>query len=293
MLPSARIVRGAIALARWMPPGLLHALGRLAGSLGWLVARGRREVLLENARHLIPGASVAVQRAVARGTMRNMLETATDLFRLPSLGAGGVQQLVETPDLDVLRDALAGGRGVIVVTPHLGAYELGGAWLAALGFPVHGLTEDIDPETNAALAAYRGATGMKLYSRNAGLRQLYRILKQGEILVLVADRVIGEGSEERGGGLVVPFGDAWRTLPTGPAALSLATGAPVIVGYIVRRAGGRLGYLIRLDRAIESTGRSRDELTRAIAARFNSFVCQHPDQWYVFQPNWLPRDPGH
>lgn len=217
-----------------------------------------------------------------------MFEDATDLFRLPSMTRDQILALVHTEGIEELTRLHAQGRGVIVVTPHLGPYELGGALLAVLGLPVHGMVEEIDPDTNSALASYRRATGMQLLSRNTGLRQLYRLLKEGSIVLLVADRVIGEGSE----GLLVPFGDAMRSVPTGPAAFAIATGSPIVVGHIVRSQSGSPRYLLHVDPPIEPAGHDRVTLTRLVAARFETFIRQHPDQWYVFQPDWHPRDPG-
>jgi lauroyl/myristoyl acyltransferase len=149
------------------------------------------------------------------------------------------------------------------------------------------MVEDIDPATNAALASYRKAAGLELISRSTGLRQTYRLLKEGRIVLLVADRVIGEGTE----GVEVPWGAGRRLVPSGPAAFALATGAPIVSGYIVRRPSGEpTRYLLHLDAPIVATGMSRDDLTRDVAARLAGAVCQHPDQWYVFQPDWRPSD---
>ena len=289
MLPSPPLVRAAISVARWLPPVAYRALATLAGSLGWAVAGTRRAVALENMRHLAPDAPPQVQRRLARSLLRHLIEDASDLFRLPSLSRKRLEALIRAEGLAELRRAHAAGKGVIVVTPHLGPYELGAALVAALGLPVHAMVEDIDPDTNAALAAYRQATGLRLLSRNTGLRQLYRLLHQGDIVLLVADRVIGNGSD----GMVVSFGDAARAVPTGPAAFAIATGAPVVVAHIVRGAPGSPRYFLGFDAPLSPDGADRETLTRAVAARFDSLVREHPDQWYVFQPDWLPRDAGH
>lgn len=255
--------------------------------LASLASRERSRVLALNAGFLAPTLAPPAQARLARHTFINFFEAASDLFRLPSLRPGEIQEMITAEGLEHLHAARELDRGVIVVTPHLGPYELGGAYLASLGLPVHGMVEDIDPETNAALASYRGATGMGVVSRSTGLRQMYRLLKEGQIVLLVADRVIGEGAE----GVVVPWGSGRRPVPSGPAAFALATGAPIVSGYIVRRpAGARTRYLLHLDAPIVATGKSRDELTRDVAARMAGAVCQHPDQWYVFQPDWQPRD---
>lgn len=247
----------------------------------------RRRILALNAGFLAPNLPPHAQARLARRTFVNFFEAASDLFRLPSLPPQAIQEMIAAEGLEHLQAARGLGRGVIVVTPHLGPYELGAAYVASLGLPVHGMVEDIDPETNAALASYRGATGMGVISRSTGLRQMYRLLKEGQIVLLVADRVVGEGAD----GVVVPWGSGRRPVPSGPAAFALATGAPIISGYIVRRpAGAQTRYLLHLDAPIVATGKSRDELTRDVAARMADAVCQHPDQWYVFQPDWQPRD---
>jgi KDO2-lipid IV(A) lauroyltransferase len=262
-------------------------MARRIGLLASLLASSRRRILEENARHLRPGQPAAVHRQLARHTFINFFEAVSDLVRLPSASRQELQELVGLEGMEHCDAALARGRGVIMVTPHLGPYELGGAYLASLGLPVHAMVEDIDPDTNAALASYRRATGMQLISRRSGVRQTLRLLKEGQIVLLVADRVVGEGSE----GVDVAWGAGRRAVPTGPAAFALATGAPIVPGYIVRQpAGSRTRYLVHLDAPIVADGTSRDDLTRDVAARLADAVCQYPDQWYVFQPDWLPRD---
>jgi lauroyl/myristoyl acyltransferase len=288
VLPSAPLVRGAIALGRWLPAPLFRGLGTLGGALGWSFARGRRRTIAENIEHLTDSLPPHKKQSLAKRLFRQLVEDATDLFRLPSLSHEEILGLVRLDGVEHIRALHAEGRGIIVVTPHLGPYELGGAILAVLGFPVHAMVEEIDPDTNGALASYRRATGMELIPRNSGLRQLYRLLKEGKIVLLVADRVIGEGAD----GLLVPFGDAMRAVPTGPAAFALATGSPIVVGHIVRGSPGAPRYFLHVDPPIEPAGHTRDSLTRLVATRFNTLICQHPDQWYVFQPDWHPRDPG-
>ena len=105
--------------------------------------------------------------------------------------------------------------------------------------------------------------------------------------MLVADRVVGEGSE----GVVLPFGEGMRPIPTGPASFSLATGAPIIVGHIALRGSGSPRYVIRLEPPISPDpsgdgAADRLRLTRRVADRLAAAVREHPDQWYVFQPQW-------
>lgn len=292
MIPAPRVVRFGVALLRRVPATPVRWVARGLGALAFAIARGRRATLLENQAHLSPNVPPARRRRLARRTFMNLLDAAVDLFRLPSMSRAEWAALVAIAGREHLDAALALGKGVVVATPHLGPYELGGAWLALLGYPVHAMVEDIDPDTNAALALYREATGMKLVSRSGGVRSVLRLLRDGQVVLLVADRVVGGGSE----GLRVAFGDAERAVPTGPATLALATGAPIVVGHIARNPGGDSRYLVQLEPPILPVAagdidRDREALTRRVAERLSAAVLSHPDEWFVFQPHWLRRDP--
>ncbi len=291
MIPSAPLVRFAVRLLGVVPVAPVRWVARQAGSLAYRVAAGRRATLLENQDALSPNESPAGRRARVRRTFRNLLEAAVDLWRLPSMSRDDFLALVDVEGREHLDAALAMGRGVVAVTPHLGPYELGGAWLALQGYPVHAMVEMLDPDINAALALYRQATGMQLISRNSGIRASLRLLRDRQILLLVADRVVGDGTD----GIVVPFGNGRRAVPTGPAALALATGAPIIVGYITRNPDRSTRYLVRLESPIvpQGTGdahHDREALTGRVAERLARAVQSHSDEWFVFQPEWIPRD---
>lgn len=293
MIPSAPLVRFAIRLLGVVPAPPVRWLARRAGTLAYLFAHERRHTLAQNLAALSPNDSPPVRRRRVRRTFQNLLEGAVELWRVPSMSRADFEALIDVDGLENLDAALALRRGVVAVTPHLGPYELGGAWLAIKGYPVHAMAEVLDPQVNAALELYRKATGMQIVSRNASLRVSLRLLRDQQILLLVADRVVGEGGE----GLVVPFGDGARKVPTGPAALALATGAPIVVGYITRNPDRRTRYLVRLEPPImpSSTGDvhlDREALTRQVAERLAHAVQAHPDEWFVFQPEWIRRDPA-
>lgn len=291
MIPSAPLVRFAVRLLGVVPAPPVRWLARRAGTIAYLFATARRATLLDNQAALSPNESLADHRRGARRTFQHLLEAAVELWRVPSMSRADVEALIDVEGLENLDAALALGRGVVAVTPHLGPYELGGAWLAAKGYPVHAMVEVLDPQVNAALELYRKATGMQIVSRNASLRVSLRLLRDRQILLLVADRVVGEGAD----GVVVPFGRGARKVPTGPAALALATGAPIIVGYITRSPDRATRYLVRLEPPIVPSGtgdahQDRETLTRQVAERLAHAVQAHADEWFVFQPEWIRRD---
>jgi len=147
----------------------------------------------------------------------------------------------------------------------------------------------LDPDLLDALASYRQATGMRLISMKQGIRAAFRLLQDQQMLCLLADRVIGDTR----GAVEVPFCDGVRPVPTGPATFAMATGAPVVVGYITLNPERPPRYLLEFEPPLIPGARGDEErlrLTRRITDRLAAAVRDHPDEWYVFQPQWVTRD---
>jgi KDO2-lipid IV(A) lauroyltransferase len=109
---------------------------------------------------------------------------------------------------------------------------------------------------------------------------VYRALKRGEVVAIVADRAID------GPATHVDFCSGRRMMPTGPAAFALKAGAPIFVAAFVRRHPTDTQYLV-LSRRLECASDNPVEVTGAMARAFGDLVAAHPDQWMVFQPGWL------
>ena len=109
------------------------------------------------------------------------------------------------------------------------------------------------------------------------------------MLGLVTDRDI------TGKGPLVPFFGTPTRFPEGPAALSVRTGAPLLIAVAVRIAGGRFEARFEPLPPVERTGDARRDvlaLTRAVAERLEYYVANHPEQWTVFQRRWPEPQPG-
>jgi KDO2-lipid IV(A) lauroyltransferase len=272
----------------------------LAGTIAWFVQADRRRTVLDNLARTAPNETPARRNLLGRRTFRNMAMAVTDLVRLSTASRDEVLSLVEVRGLEHLDAARAMEKGVIVVTAHLGPYELGGAWAAALGYPVHAMVEDLDPDVMTALASYRQATGMRLISMKQGLRGVFRLLEERQMVLLVADRAIGESR----GAVELPFGDGIRLVPTGPATFAVASGAPIVVGHIALNPARRPRYLVHFEPPLIPAARpdvkgparsagdeeERLRLTRRITELLSAAVRRHPDEWYVFQPRWVSSD---
>jgi lauroyl/myristoyl acyltransferase len=163
--------------------------------------------------------------------------------------------------------------------------------LPAMGYPVVGLIEPFKPiEVFNFFARQRQARGTRLLpSGTGGVRELLQSLRRNEVVGLVTDRDV------TGNGPIIPFFDAPTRFPDGAAALSIRTGAPVLIGVTIRKKDGHFDGWVEPLRPIERTGDTKRDvllLTRAIAERLEYYVANHPEQWTVFQRRWPLAKPG-
>ncbi|MBA3690463.1 MAG: phosphatidylinositol mannoside acyltransferase [Actinobacteria bacterium] len=229
-----------------------------------------------------------VVRASTREAFRLYARYWAETFRFSLLT--DEETLARTPvtGYEHVEQAFAQGRGVICVLPHLGNWDVGGRYMAARGHSVVSVAEELRPQRLFELfLEHRQALGLEILGLSGDGRvgrRLARRLHENRMVALVADRDLG------GRGMEVEMFGRPRRLPTGPALLSLTTGAPILVTPTYQIAGGwRIVFGAPL--TIEPTGeRGADvaTLTRLMGAEFERAISAAPADWHLFQPGWDP-----
>ena len=201
----------------------------------------------------------------------------------------------ETFEVDGFEHVAAGleaGNGVILALPHLGGWEWAGRWMTDRG---HALTVVVEPLNPPALfewfAGLRTSLGMKVIPLGPTVAtEVSAALRRNEVVCLLCDRDI-----QRTGTEVMMFGEA-TTLPSGPALMSLRTGAALLpVGVYFTDAVDGHKAVVRPHLSIETTGKLRSDvaaLTQSLATELEHLISLAPEQWHLLQPNW-PSDPGY
>ncbi|MBP7778863.1 MAG: lysophospholipid acyltransferase family protein [Acidobacteria bacterium] len=280
---KAALIVATTALLRVVPPVIAAAVARMAGSFCWVLLTTRRGTLLENLAHTAPHATPAERQRLAHATFRNLALSVLDLLRGPHLSADQMRAMVQVEGRAYLDTAIAAGRGVLLVSPHLGAIELGGRCMSAFGYTVAGYAEDpADGRLRAVYRRYRNIEGVTVLPLGGSALSGVRWLRRGGSLTLFADRAIGTRAH------VVRFCGGWRPLPAGVAALARQTGAAVLFSYLVREPGARSTYrwVIEPPPLEDLAGLDERALTELVADRLSAMVRCYPDQWFVFQPEW-------
>jgi len=219
-------------------------------------------------------------RSLALAAHRHYAEYMVELMRLPDLDLSHAAALVELQGVEAL-EALRARGSVILAAAHVGNNELVAAGIASLKWPISVLADDSAlPELFEYLAAQRERLGVRIIPwRN--LREVYRVLKRGEMLGLLVDWGY------RTDGIPVRLCGVWTTLPSGPASLAARTGATILPVVSRRRPDGT--FLVSCDEPIRVASNDPAELaraTQAIADALGRVITAAPEQWYSFKPMW-------
>ncbi|MEU8979838.1 phosphatidylinositol mannoside acyltransferase [Streptomyces sp. NPDC048309] len=293
-----RLVDGAYALGwstvKKLPEPVAVRLGRTIADLAWK-KRGKGVQRLEgNYARVVPDATPERLAELSRAGMRSYLRYWMESFRLPAWSEERVRTGFEAKDIHYLTDALASDKGVILALPHMGNWDLAGAWVTTkLRTPFTTVAERLKPESlYDRFVAYREGLGMEVLPHSGGTAfgMLARRLRDGGLICLVAERDLSASGVE-----VKFFGEATR-MPAGPALLAQQTGAlllPVTLWYddspVMK---GRVYPPVE----VPETGTRAEKtsvMTQALADAFATGIADHPEDWHMLQRLWLKDlDPG-
>ncbi|MFF8259645.1 phosphatidylinositol mannoside acyltransferase [Streptomyces virginiae] len=271
-----------------LPEPAAVALGRRIADYAWK-RRGKSVLRLEsNLARVVPDAGPERLRELSKAGMRSYMRYWMESFRLPTMDPRRFGTDVEFKDENILRDALASGRGVVVALPHLANWDLAGAWaIGHIGVPFTTVAERLKPETlYDRFVAYRESLGMEVlpHSGGAAFGTLARRLRSGGLVCLVADRDLSAS------GVEVDFFGAKARMPAGPALLAQQTGAVLLPATLHYGDTPKMYGRIHPEVEVPKTGTRAEKttaMTQAVADAFAWGIAEHPEDWHMLQRLWL------
>jgi KDO2-lipid IV(A) lauroyltransferase len=258
------------------------------GGLFYLLLPGVRRAVRSNIR-VITGRE-KVERLVF-STFYKFSRNWTDIMLMMRLSGPRLDRLIgRRSSSRPLDDAMAAGNGAILISPHLGNWELGGLGLAARGYKINVLTfREPDAKVNELREAHRRRRGINFIyvdrddTSPLAIIEAVNALRRNEVLALLGDR---DGSSHTA---VFDFFGRPAQIPVGAAYLALASGAPVIPVF-VPLAGGSYDNL--MEEPIWFRGGHADHAdairsgTESLLRVFERYIRAYPDQWYNFYDYW-------
>ncbi|HOX26685.1 MAG TPA: hypothetical protein PLL30_05845 [Candidatus Krumholzibacteria bacterium] len=277
--------RGVLAGLKTLPSPVGRGLCRWFARLALLLRSAERQRARRNLARVFPDHPPRWREALLRqsaSALGENLHAALTADRQASLGFPEVQD-AGGPDgrgtRAVLRELEARGRGVLLVTAHLGCWELLGAWLAQwLDQPAVVTGTVRNPPVDRLLQDRRRALGLEPLPRDAGARPLLRALDRGAVVGVLLDQ------KTRAASASIPFLGSPAPTPLGPLRIARRRDVPLLPVAMVR-AGGR--WVVHHLAPIEPRQAADD---RELAARCNRalelLIRGHPDQWVWFHERW-------
>ena len=273
------------ALTGPLPPRIGHALARRAGVLLYALSPRLRRILLHNLSHVL-GAEASEEQveAVARLACINIVKGHYDLFHLSRLSMDEIREMTEVQGLEYVEEALAHGKGVVMISAHLGNMDVLGQVPLAYGVPFIAPVQHVQPERLFQYTlGLRRSHGMRLIPADGPLMELVRALKRGEIVGLPCDRGIADNAR------TVDFFGLPARLPDGPVKLALRTGASLIAAFGLRLEDDTFRVQVEPPLELRRTGEMEADIEAGmdlVVKILERYISLHPDQWLVAAPVW-------
>jgi KDO2-lipid IV(A) lauroyltransferase len=245
-------------------------IGAKLGALGYRPLGIRKRVVERQIAAAFPDLTRQAVVNLARQSYEHLGRTFIETALLESLGKDGLQQLVETVEgWEEIEEVMSKGKGAVMVTGHLGNWELAGAYVAARGVPLDAIARGMaNPLFDAFLNHTREVMGMTIVHDSEAVRRTPRSLRAGRAVAFVADQgVLGLAST------FVPFFGRPAKTPRGAAVFALRFDVPVVFVVALRQPNGRYRIVVERIEAPRTGDRDRD--VDAIVARFT----QHLEKW--------------
>jgi phosphatidylinositol dimannoside acyltransferase len=269
-----------------LPESWAQRASRFSADLAWRRQGPRVRVLEGNLRRVIGSQAPDGQlRRLSRQVMRSYARYWLEVFRLPVIPADRLLgEMHVTGHIETAFADLAVGRGVILALPHMGNYDLAGAWLIAKGASSpRWVVERLRPESvYDRFVAFREGLGMEVLPASGGTSSAFATLAQrlraGKTVGLLCDRdVTGRGME------VEFFGEKARMMG-GAAGLAVQTGAalmPVILWFEGNQWGAHVhGIPVPAEGDAEQKAAA---MMQQVARLFEEGIRAHPQDWHMLQ----------
>lgn len=281
------LLRWTLFLLGQLPLPLLHGLGWLLGNLLWLAPNGLRAVTRRHLELCFPELGAAGRARIGR---LSMIESGKAVCESPALWFGSEQRVKrwigDEAALRTLQTAVAGGRGAIMLTPHLGAWEIASFFCAQAG-PITVLYKPQKGAFDALILRGRSRLGVTpVPTTGGGVKALLAALKRGELLGILPDH---DPPDESGTRFAPLFGIPANTMEL-IGKLAARSGAPVWFIMAERLPWGH-GFRFHLERApagIDDPETSAVSLNQGVEA----CVTRFPEQYWWSYKRYRRRPPG-
>jgi len=260
-------------------------LGRIIGTAAYLADARHRRIVRRNLRFAFPDWTQAQIRHTTRHVFHHLGTTFVEVCQMAAASREELMARVKVVGSELWRQALAGDRGLIIVSAHLGNWEVGMQYAACfMQKPALGVAKKIRFQPlNNWVHRQRTRFGNEIVYKKGALPDMRQALRAGGVVAMLVDQ-----SRRREGVDVNFFG---HKVPATPAAafLAIRCKSPVLPIFCIREAAGRLAIYVDAPLKFEWSGDLRADVqtnTQLITDAVERAVRTHPAQWLWVHKRW-------
>lgn len=284
------------AIALFVPLKIGYKIAQVVADLQYLFAANDRKAIKKNLKVIFPQKSNHQIRKIRRQIFRNFAKYLVDFFRFSKLDKEYLEKNIKIENIQYFDQALKDNKGVIVLTAHLGNWELGGTVIALSGYPfwVVALPHK-NKKVNDFFNFQRESKGVHVIPFGKAARHCLSLLKENKMIALVGDRDFSAK------GMLVDFFGKPTLFPLGPAVFSLKTHAAIVPGFMFRNPDDTFTLRIEKPINIDALGLPLDDGSQTDSAKeknllkiidsykiiIEDYIRKYPDQWYMFKRFWI------
>lgn len=270
-----------------LPRTCVLFLARILARIVFCLVRRERVKTIENLSRAFGSEKTPKQIALlAKRVFENFALTACDFALFPKLTASKIQQLINYDEIGKIKKHIPEGKGFIILTAHMGNFELLGPALIVKGYRGCVIGRRIKYHRyNDLIVKLRLHQGVETFYRDRPMKELVKRLRNGQVVGILPDQDIADLD-----GVFVDFFGMPAYTPTGPVKIAMLAKVPIVVAFLIRVQGG---YRLIVDeildtekRPLETKQDAVDRITREWNARFEAQIRAVPEQWAWMHNRW-------
>jgi KDO2-lipid IV(A) lauroyltransferase len=286
---ALRVVAGAVG---WLPRGAARAVGAGFGAVAWMLLGRLRRVGMQNLALAFPEKTEAERKQILRGVFRSLGLQLGEFCKMSGYTAEQASKFIRYDGLEHYLAARAKGNGVLVLTGHLGAWELSSFYHSLMGYPMSLVIRRLDnPLVDAFVNRIRCLHGNRVIHKDEFARGLLTSMHRGETVGILMDTNMTPPQ-----GVFVPYFGVAACTASGLARVALHSGAAVLPGFLLWEAAEKK-YVLRFGEELElmRTGDAAQDIvanTALFTATTEAYVRRYPEQWLWVHRRWKTRPEG-
>jgi KDO2-lipid IV(A) lauroyltransferase len=275
-----------------LPRGMARRAGAALGVVAWWVLPNLRRTGMRNLELAYPEMPAADRARLLRELYRYLGWQLGEFCQMRRYTRENTRELIRYEGLENYLAARDRGRGVLIVTGHLGAWELSSFWHSLMGHPMAMVIRRLDnARVDRLVNDIRCMHGNRVLHKDDFARGLLAAMRHGETVGILMDTNMTPPQ-----GVFVPFFGVMACTASGLARVALRTGAAVLPGFLVWDAGeGK--YVLHFGREIPVVASGDDERdivenTARFTGAIEEFIRRYPEQWLWVHRRWKTRPEG-